>query len=164
MHNLKVITVSIALIASVIVATPALSAEPAMDTMKGHISIIPSEIKWSDAPSIGPGAKIAVLEGDPKQAAPFTMRLKLPPNFKIATHTHPADERVTVLSGTFHLGIGDKPDSAKAVAYPVGGLTVIPSGVSMFAFTTDEEAVLQVNGVGPWGIEYLNPTEDQRKN
>ena len=130
---------------------------------EGRISIIPSDVKWTDAPSIGSGAKLAVLEGDLKLAEPFTMRLKLPADFKIAAHTHPAHERVTVLSGTFYLGIGKKFEPAKATAYPAGSLAVIPSGTHMFAFTTDQETVVQLNGIGPWGIDYLNPGEDPRK-
>lgn len=160
MHNLRVIAASIAFALGASVAVPTLAAEPAME---GHISVIPPEIKWADAPSIGPGAKLAVLEGDLKQAAPFTMRIMLPPNFKVPAHTHPVFERVTVLSGTFHLGIGEKFDPAKARAYPAGGVAMMPPGMPMFAYTTDEEAVIQIHGTGPWGIDYLNPGEDPRK-
>lgn len=148
-----------ALAIGTLVAVPALAAEPVME---GQISIIPSDIKWADAPSIGPGAKLAVLEGDLKQAVPITFRIKLPPNFKIAVHTHPVFERVTVLTGTFHLGIGEIFDSAKAKAYPAGGVTMMPPGMPMFAYTTDEETVLQIHGTGPWGIHYHNPADDPR--
>ena len=160
MHNLRVITASIALALGALVTAPALTAEPAME---GHISIMPSEVKWTDAPSIGPGAKLAILEGDLKQAVPFTMRIKLPPNFKVPAHIHPAFERVTVLSGTFHFGVGEKFDSSKTKAYPAGGVAMMPSGMPMFAYTTDEETVIQIHGTGPWGVHYLNPSEDPRK-
>jgi quercetin dioxygenase-like cupin family protein len=157
MHASKIIALSTALALG---AAPALAVEPAME---GHISIVPSEIKWVDAPSIGSGAKLAVLEGDLKQAAPFTMRIKLPPNFNVPAHTHPVFERVTVVSGTFYLGIGESFDRAKARAYPAGGVTMMPAGMPMFAYTTDEEAVIQIHGTGPWGISYLDPAEDPRK-
>lgn len=160
MHNLRVIAASIAFVLGASVAVPTLAAEPAME---GHISVVPSEIKWTDAPSIGPGAKLAVLEGDLKQAAPFTMRIMLPPNFKVPAHVHPVFERVTVMSGIFHLGIGEKFDPAKARAYPAGGVAMMPPGMPMFAYTTDQEAVIQIHGTGPWGIDYLNPEEDPRK-
>jgi quercetin dioxygenase-like cupin family protein len=152
-------TTFISLAFAALVAAPAFAAEE----HAGHISITPSEIKWNDAPSIGPGAKLAVLEGDLKQAVPFTMRIKLPPNFKIPAHIHPVSERVTVLSGTLHLGIGEKFDSGKAKAYPAGGVTFMPAGMPMFAYTGNEEAVIQLHGTGPWGITYLNPDEDPRK-
>ena len=160
MYISKFIATSTAIVLGALIAVPASVAEPVME---GHISIAPSEIKWVDAPSIGPGAKLAVLEGDLKQTAPFTMRIKLPPNFKVPAHTHPVFERVTVLSGTFHLGIGETFDRAKARAYPAGGVTMMPPGMPMFAYTTDEETVIQVHGTGPWGINYLNPAEDPRK-
>jgi quercetin dioxygenase-like cupin family protein len=160
MYISKLIAASTAIALGALIMAPALAANPAT---KDFISIVPSEIKWVDAPSIGPGAKLAVLEGDLKQAAPFTIRLKLPPNFKIPVHTHPEFERVTVLSGTFYLGIGDTFDAAKARAYPAGGVTMIPMGMPMYAFTTGEESVVQLHGTGPWGIHYLNPAEDPGK-
>lgn len=160
MHSSRVIAASIALALGALVTPLALAAEHAME---GHISITPSEIKWNDAPSIGPGAKLAILEGDLKQAAPFTMRLKLPPNFKVPVHTHPVFERVTVLSGTFYLGIGRNFDSGKAKAYPAGGVAMMPPGMPMFAYTTGEETVIQIHGTGPWGINYLNPADDPSK-
>ena len=158
MYAAKVTATALAL--GALMAAPVGAAGPVME---GHVSIVPSEIKWADAPSIGPGAKLAVLEGDLKQAAPFTMRIKLPPNFTIPVHTHPTFERVTVLSGKFHLGIGEKFDRAKARTYPAGGVTMMPAGMPMFAYTSDEESVLQIHGTGPWGGNYLNPAEDPRK-
>ena len=160
MYISKIIAVSTAIVTGAFIAVSALAAEPVME---GHISIAPSEIKWVDAPSIGSGAKLAILEGDLKQAAPFTIRIKLPPNFKVPAHTHPVFERVTVLSGTFHLGISETFDRAKARAYPAGSVTMMPPGMPMFAYTTDEETVIQIHGTGPWGINYLNPAEDPRK-
>ncbi|WP_454743456.1 cupin domain-containing protein [Cupriavidus necator] len=160
MRNLRMIDASTACALGALIMVPALAAEPATE---GHISIIPSEVKWTEAPSIGPGAKLAVLEGDLKQPAPFTMRIKLPPNFKIPAHTHPVFERVTVLSGTLHLGIGETFDRSKARAYPAGGVTMMPAGMPMFAYTTSKETVIQIHGTGPWGISYLNPAEDPRK-
>lgn len=160
MRHAKSMAAAIALATGALLALPALAAEPVME---GQISITPSEIKWADAPSFGPGAKLAVLEGDPKLAAPFTIRIKLPPNFKIPVHTHPIFERVTVMSGTFHLGIGEMFDAAKAKTYPAGSVAMMPPGMPMFAYTMDEEAIVQVHGTGPSGINYNNPADDPRK-
>ena len=159
MQNFKCIATSITLILNALIANTVLAAEP---NMEGHISIASSEIKWSDAPSIGSGAKLAVLEGNLKEAVPFTMRIKLPPNFKVPAHTHPVFERVTVISGVFNLGIGEQFDSAKAKAYPAGSVTMMPPGMPMFAFTGNEETVFQLHGTGPWGINYVNPADDPR--
>lgn len=129
------------------------------DKGPGFISVVSSQLKWSDAPSVGPGAKIAVIEGDLKAAAPFTFRLKLPPNLKIGVHTHPVFERVTVISGTFYFAMGDKFDAAKAKAHKPGDAVMIPPGMPMYAYTKNGEAVLQLHGTGPWGINFLNPED-----
>ncbi len=131
----------------------------AAEQASGHISLVPSELKWADAPGIGPGVKIAIIEGDLKATGPVTFRIKLPAKAKIPVHTHPLIEHVTVISGTFYLGIGEKFDESKARAYPTGGITVIPQGMPMFAFSKDKETIIQVHGVGPWGINYLNPAD-----
>jgi quercetin dioxygenase-like cupin family protein len=129
----------------------------------GHILLKSADIKWTDAPpSMPPGAQIAVIEGDLEKAEPFTFRLKLPANYKIAPHTHPAIEHVTVLSGTFYMGAGDKIDREKAVALTPGSFAAFQPGHSMFAWT-GEETVVQVHGVGPWGINYINSPDDPRK-
>ena len=76
-----------------------------------HKVISPSEIKWGDAPpALPPGAKMAVLDGDPNKKGPFTIRLQSPDGYKVAPHTHPTTERITVISGTCHLGMGDNCD------------------------------------------------------
>jgi hypothetical protein len=161
MRNLKIMTSLAALVlVSVTIAAASADQHPATE---GHISVLPSDLEWGPAPSVGPGAQIAVIEGDLKAAAPFTFRLKLPPNFKVGVHTHPVVERVTVMSGTFHLGIGDKFEPAKAKAYPVGGVAMMPAGMPMFVYTTQEETIIQVHGTGPWGIKYLNPADDPTK-
>jgi len=129
------------------------------DKTPDFISVEASKLKWSDAPSVGPGAKIAVLEGDLKAAEPFTFRLKVPPNSKIGVHTHPTFERVTVISGTFFFATGDKFDSAKAKAYKPGDTFMVPPGMPMYAYTKEGEAIVQIHGTGPWGISYLNPED-----
>ncbi|MCI0453678.1 MAG: cupin domain-containing protein [Candidatus Dadabacteria bacterium] len=128
-----------------------------------HIMLKPGDIKWTDAPpSMPPGAQVAVIEGDLKKAEPFTFRLKLPAKYTIAPHTHPTIEHVTVISGTFYMGAGDKIDKDKAVALTPGSFAVFQPGHSMFTWT-QEETVVQVYGVGPWGINYINPADDPRK-
>lgn len=159
MKNLNVIGVVATLLLSGLLPGSTLAAD---SMMEGHVSLVPAELKWMDAPSIGPGAKLAILEGDLKEAVPFTFRVKLPANFKIAPHTHPLFERVTVISGTFYLGIGETFDASKARAYPPGGATMMPPGMPMFAYTKKGATVIQIHGTGPWGITYLNPAEDPR--
>jgi hypothetical protein len=128
----------------------------------GHMLVTSTDIKWTGAPpSMQPGAQFALIEGDLKKAEPFMFRLKLPANYKIPPHTHPAIEHVTVLSGAFHMGPGDQHDPKKAVTLTPGSFAVFQPGHSMFAWT-EEETVIQVHGVGPWGINYINPADDPR--
>lgn len=127
-----------------------------------HTMVLPSDLKWTDVPSLPPGAKIAVIEGQMNQAVPFTIRLKFPANYQIPAHSHPAIERVTVLSGTFHMGTGDTFDKAKTHALPPGAIAIMQVGTNHFAWTS-EEVIVQLNGTGPWGINYVNPADEPRK-
>jgi quercetin dioxygenase-like cupin family protein len=129
---------------------------------EGHVMTTTQHLVWADAPSVAPGAKIAVLEGPLNKAAPFTFRLRLPANAKIAPHTHPAYERITVLSGTFHFAHGEKFDPGRTQPLGPGSFAVMPPGAPMFGYTR-EETVIQLHGTGPWGITYLNPADDPRK-
>jgi quercetin dioxygenase-like cupin family protein len=119
-------------------------------------------VQWADIPSLPGGAKIAVLEGPITEAVPFTFRIKFPANFKVPPHWHPATERVTVLSGTLHLGKGDTFDEAKTTALPAGSISIMEPNIKHFAWTS-EETVVQLSGMGPWGITYVNLADDPRK-
>lgn len=126
--------------------------------------IVPADLTWVDGPaSLPKGVKSAVIEGDPTKAGPFTMRVKLPANYTIPPHWHPAIEHVTVLFGSFYMGLGETFDESKAGKLPVGGFAVMAIGTRHFAFTKDEEAIIQLHGLGPWGINYVNPNDDPRK-
>src|SRR5688500_9826987 len=85
------------------------SAAQAAGDKADHTVLTPAEVKWVDTPPSFPsGAKWAVIEGDPRQAGPFTFRVKVPAAFKMPPHRHPNIEHVTVLSGTFQLGMGEQ--------------------------------------------------------
>ena len=142
-----------------IVAVP----QDPMNEKKEHIFVTPDDIKCGDGPtSLPPGAKAAVIEGSPKEAGAFTMRLKLPAGYKVPPHWHPADEHVTVLSGCFNMGLGDAYDESKGKKLPAGSFAVMPTKTNHFAFVK-EETVIQLHGMGPWGINYVNPADDPRK-
>jgi quercetin dioxygenase-like cupin family protein len=123
----------------------------------------PDDIKWVDGPSSLPaGAKMAVLEGDPAKPGPFVFRVKLPAGYKIPPHTHPKTERVTVISGTFNLGMGERFDATKTQELPAGTYGTWPAGMKHFVWIKGE-TVVQFHGDGPWTITYLNPADDPRK-
>ena len=127
-----------------------------------HVMVTPNDLKWADVPSLPPGAKVAVIEGPMDQATPFTIRLNLPADYKIPAHWHPAIEHVTVLSGTFNLGMGDKLDPTKTTALSAGSMAIMQPKTTHFAWTK-EETIVQVHGVGPWAVNYVDPADDPRK-
>jgi len=153
-----------AAVAFVEIATAAVFAAPAQDDVKvpDHQFIGSDDIKWAAGPpSLPAGAHAAILEGNPAKPGPFTMRLKLPAGYKIAPHTHPAIEHVTVLSGTLNIGTGEVLDASKTTALVAGSFVVMQTGVKHFV-VCKEEVVLQAHSVGPWGITYVNPGDDPR--
>ena len=123
----------------------------------------PKDLKWVDAPpSLPRGAKIAVLEGDPTKEGPFVFRALLPDGYRIPIHIHPKVERITVISGTFNVGMGDKFDQTKTKAMPAGTYGFWPAGMKHFVWAKGE-TVVQFHGSGPWSIQYVNPDDDPRK-
>jgi len=122
----------------------------------------PDKIEWKDGPaSLPKGAKIAVLEGDPMKEGPFVFRVKVPDGYRIPVHTHPKTERVTVISGTFNIGMGDKFDDKATKAMPAGTYGHWAAGMKHFVWIKGE-TVVQFHGMGPWSIQYVNPAEDPR--
>lgn len=131
--------------------------------MNSDIHLSPAALKWVDAPpSLPKGAKVAVLEGDPSKKGHFVMRAKLPDGYRIMPHTHPKDERVTVLSGTLYLGQGAKFDAKAAKALTPGSYAKTGANMKHFGWAKGE-TVIQVHGEGPWEVNYLNPDDDPRK-
>jgi uncharacterized RmlC-like cupin family protein len=127
-----------------------------------HRMVMPAELKWSAVPSLPPGAGISVIEGPITEAVPYTFRVKLPANYRIPPHWHAVVERLTVISGTFHVGMGERFEQAKTRALPAGGMMVMQPKTPHYAWTK-EETVVQLHGTGPWGLAYVNPADDPRK-
>lgn len=127
-----------------------------------HVMVVPSDIKWGPVPSLPAGAQISVLEGPLDKAGPITARIKFPANYRLPAHTHPVIEHVTVLSGTFNMGTGDKLDMGKTKPLTPGAFAIMQPGTQHFAWTT-EETIVQIHSVGPWGVTYVNPADDPRK-
>jgi quercetin dioxygenase-like cupin family protein len=149
----------LALLPALLIAAPAATSAQTAD----HNVVTPQEIKWgAPPPSIPPGAEAAVLYGDPGKEGLFSLRLKLPKGYHIPPHTHPKPEVVTVISGTFRLGMGEKADQAKAQRLPAGSFFALSPGMAHFAYA-EEDTVVQLNSTGPWGLTYVNPADDPRK-
>jgi hypothetical protein len=131
--------------------------------MKDHVVVHPDAVKWGPAPpGLPAGAQIAVLTGDPRKPVPYVLRAKLPDGYRVPPHWHPTDENVTVLKGTLMVGKGEKFSADSSAALTPGSFARMPRGMRHFAWTKGE-TIIQVHGVGPFDIVYVNPEDDPRK-
>jgi quercetin dioxygenase-like cupin family protein len=121
-----------------------------------------NDLEWRDGPnSLPPGAKLALLEGDPTKDGSFVMRLRLPDGYRIPPHTHTKTERLTVISGTFNIGMGDTFDTDAGREMAAGSFGHWAAGMKHFVWAKGE-TVVQLHGIGPWSIQYVNPADDPR--
>ena len=129
-----------------------------------HVIMTTGDIKWGPAPDGLPaGAQVAVLDGDPaKPGAPFVIRAKMPDGYKVMPHWHPADESLTVISGSFSVGMGDAWNESSLKELKAGEYGRMPKMMHHYAVAKGE-TVLQIHGVGPFAITYVNPKDDPRK-
>lgn len=135
----------------------------ALSVAAARVSAQAPALKWGAAPAIFPaGAKMAVLQGDPGKAELFTVRLDFPAGYIIAPHFHPTDEHITVISGTFLVGMGDKIDAAKMATLPVGGFVTAPAKMNHYA-KANGRTVVQISAMGPFQMTYVNAADDPTK-
>jgi quercetin dioxygenase-like cupin family protein len=128
-----------------------------------HTVVLADAVKWGPAPpSLPPGAQAAVLLGSPAKEGPFVLRLKFPAGYAVPPHRHSKDELVTVISGKFAIGAGEKLDRTIATALPPTSFVHLPAGMPHYALA-DGEAVVQINGVGPFDVKYVDPKDDPRR-
>ncbi|HVL71144.1 MAG TPA: cupin domain-containing protein [Beijerinckiaceae bacterium] len=133
------------------------------ETPDRHKLVSPEDIEWrSGPPSLPQGSRMAVLYGDPGKEGLFAMRLRLPDGYHIPPHNHPRPEVVTIVSGTFKLGMGEKADRDKTHALRSGSFFAVEPGHSHFAYT-EGETVIQLNSFGPWSVTYVRDEDDPRK-
>jgi Cupin domain len=123
--------------------------------------IDPASVQWGECPpNLPAGCKTAVMQGDPSKAGEeYTMRAWWPDGYKIMPHFHPQTENVTVISGTFHVGMGDKFDQSNAQTMAAGSFASMPATMHHYAWA-EGETVVQVNGIGPFAMTYVNPADD----
>ena len=128
-----------------------------------HVLVPADKVQWGPAPPALPaGAQIAVLEGNPSEKGSVTLRLQFPANYNIPAHWHSMTERITVLSGTFHIGMGDKLDRRGSQTLEPGGFVSLPANMRHFAWTATP-TVVQINLEGPFDIFYVNPGDNPQK-
>jgi len=128
------------------------------DDMKMPVNA--KDLSWGPAPAVLPkGAEATVISGDPSKDGPYVLRLKMPAGYKVPAHNHPTAEYLTVLSGNFHLGMGDKLDETKAMELTAGGYGEAPAKMNHYAWASSP-VVVQVHGQGPFAITYVNRADD----
>src|ERR1700757_1467566 len=121
----------------------------------GAVVITPAEMKWTAQGAYAqPGMEQLNLIGDPAKPGPYTLRLKFPKGYKIAPHSHPDAREVTILSGTFATGYGEKFDETKLKVLPAGSFYTEPANVPHY-IEIREDVVLQVSGTGPSGRRFV---------
>jgi hypothetical protein len=129
----------------------------------GHIMARGDDVKWGPGPpGLPPGVKLAVIMGDPSKPAPYVLRAKMPDGYKVPPHWHPTAENVTVLQGTLMVGKGEKFSEEASEPLPAGGFMSMPKDMRHFAWAKGE-TIIQIHGIGPFDITYVNPEDDPRK-
>lgn len=158
-HSVAVITLLALSLSSVAI----FSAIPTVDAADPHHTVVPGDaVKWGPAPpSLPPGAQAAVLLGSPAKEGPFVLRLKFPAGFIVPPHRHSKDEFVTVISGRFAISHGEKLDQASFKPLPPASFIHLPAGMPHYAMAAGE-TVVQINGTGPFDVQYIDPKDDPR--
>lgn len=151
---------ALAMFLAVVFIQARLSAE---ETQSSDMRLYPpTTVEWKVGPAaLPPGAKMAVLEGDPTKEGPFVVRFQFPDGYHVPPHTHPKTERVTVISGILYLATGETLDRTSAKKLPAGSFGYWPAGMKHTAWS-EGETIIQLHGVGPWQINYVNPADDPR--
>ena len=124
-------------------------------TDKKIIGIAEAQVNWFTPPYYKDGRQRAKLYGDSNGDGPWIDRVKIPAGGRVLAHTHPHDELVTIIEGTWYLGEGTRFDSSKLKGYPAGSFIVIPAGVPHFAAAKEGPVVVQLNGTGKFETDYL---------
>jgi len=161
MKKYLLLTALVVLILSAMTVSHRTSSLNVSTAAQGHGTMVkPDSIKWITR---SPGLELAVLSGDPsKEGDPFVIRLKLRDGLTVPPHWHPIDEHLTVLTGTLHMGMGEKFDRGATTALPVGSYSMMPKEMRHFVWA-EGETILQLHGVGPFKTFYVNPADDPSK-
>ena len=132
------------------------------DSKPEPVAMTPLEVKWESQGALATGGiEQARLVGDPSKPGPYTIRLRFPAGYKLAPHTHPDYREVTILSGTWYTGYGEKFDAAALKALPTGSFYTEPASLAHFV-EVREPVIIQVSGTGPSGRAFVNPSNNPK--
>jgi quercetin dioxygenase-like cupin family protein len=119
-----------------------------------------SNLKWTDGPpSLPSGVQMAIVSGNPGKKGMFTIQLKMPTDYAVPAHSHPTNEVVKVLSGKLHYGMSDKLDMAQAKTLTIGHSVTMKAKMNHWVHAP-APATIQVSGMGPFQITYVDPKDD----
>ena len=128
-------------------------------TARGKGTSAKAGLKWGPAPAVfAPGARLAVVSGDPTASGEYVVQLAMPSNYRIAPHYHPTDEHVKIVRGTFLVGMGDTMNLSKTRRLTVGDTITAPANMHHYAATRGR-TVVEVSGTGPFQLMYVNPAD-----
>ena len=133
--------------------------QPGQDVFK---AIMSEDVEWKSFAAFPPSVRLAVVVGQPSEAGPYVVRVKVPGDVKLMPHSHPEDRVYTVISGVFYIGLGDRFEADKLQAYPPGSVIVLPGNIPHFHWAKSGEYITQVSAIGPLGLSYVNAEDDPR--
>ena len=142
-------------VAAVVLGAEALAMTWASQNKKEIVGITAEQIRWFTPPYYKDGRLRAQLFGDSSQGGAWVDRVKIPAAMRVPAHTHPQDELVTVIEGTWYVGEGERFDPAKLKGYPAGSFIVIPAGTPHFVATKDGPVVIQLSGTEKFRTDYV---------
>jgi len=126
----------------------------AADDAVGFKALKPDDIRWTQRRS-APDVFYAAIYGDPAQSGPYAYRVRAEAGHVLAPHTHPDERTITVLSGTYWAGVGERFEQDKLGAFPAGSFYVIPAGMPHYSAVLEGEVVFQESGTGPSRVDML---------
>jgi len=145
---------SVAAAGVTIVAAVVWATSQAEERKKEIVGFTPDKVRWSTPPYYHDGRQRAQLFGDSSAGGAWIDRVKIPAGARVLAHTHPQDEPVTVIEGTWYLGEGERFDSAKLRGYPAGSFIVIPAGIPHFVAAKEGMVVIQLSGIEKFQTDY----------
>ncbi|WP_340313647.1 cupin domain-containing protein [Rhizorhabdus argentea] len=149
-----------ALLLAPLMSAPGLAQQLSPKVIAGVHS---EDIRYEPFAAFPAGAQLAKVVGDPTQPGPYVVRVRVPGDVKLMPHTHSEDRIYTVISGVFYIGFGATFDASKLKAYGPGSVVVLPGNTPHFHWARSGEYVTQVTGMGPLGIDYVDPADDPRR-
>lgn len=152
----------VAYLALIALGTFGLGDVRAQNEALGIVRLTPDEIQWGASQTSSRGLPTVVLAGDPKKAKLYTVRIKIPADFKAEPHWHAEDRMVTIISGTLYYGYGDTFDETQLKALPAGSFFTEPAKQPHFAWAKSGDVIVQVTAVGPTGTTLLESSRGHR--